>query len=67
MKALTLIIGVVLLAVGVAGFLGMLPMDLTRSALFAITGAVGVMIGLAHRRPLTPTTTASDNDLRPWK
>jgi len=67
MKALTLIIGVVLLAVGVAGFLGMLPLDFMRSALFAVTGAVGVMIGLSHRRPLTPTTTAGENDLRPWK
>ena len=67
MKALTLVIGVALLAVGVAGFLGMVPMDLMRSALFAITGAVGVMVGLSHRRPLAPTTPVSDHDLRPWK
>ena len=77
MKALALIIGVVLLAIGIAGFVpalnadgvlfGVLPMDFMRSALFAVTGAVGVMIGLSHRRSLTPTTPTSDNDLRPWK
>ena len=77
MKALTLIIGVVLLAIGIAGFVpalnadgvlfGFLPMDFMRSALFAVTGAVGVMIGLSHRRPLAPSETVGDNDLRPWK
>lgn len=77
MKALSLVIGVVLLAIGIAGFVpalnadgvlfGVLPMDLMRSALFAITGAVGVMIGLSRRRELTPSPTVSGNDLRPWK
>ncbi len=77
MKALTLIIGVVLLLIGIAGFVpalnadgvlfGVLPMDLMRSALFAITGAVGVMIGLSRRRSLTPTSPISENDMRPWK
>ena len=77
MKALTLIIGVVLLGIGIAGFVpalnaggvlfGVLPMDFMRSALFAITGAVGVMIGLSPRRALTPVEAASDGDMRPWK
>jgi hypothetical protein len=77
MKALALVIGVILLAVGIAGFVpalnadgvlfGVLPMDFMRSALFAVTGAVGVMIGLSHRRELTPPASATGtNDLRPW-
>ena len=76
MKALTLIIGVILLAIGIAGFVpalnadgvlfGVLPMDFMRSALFAVTGAVGVMIGLSHRRAITPPTTSSENDMRTW-
>ena len=67
MKALTLILGVVLLAAGVAGFFGVLPLDFMRSALFAITGAVGVMIGLSHRRALVPASSTSESDMRPWK
>ena len=67
MKALTLVLGVVLLAVGVAGFFGALPLDFVRSALFAITGAAGVMIGLSHRRALVPLSSTSDRDMRPWK
>ena len=77
MKALTLIIGVILLAIGIAGFVpalnadgvlfGVLPMDFMRSALFAVTGAVGVMIGLSHRRSLTPPANpAAGTDLRNW-
>ena len=67
MKALTLVLGVVLLAIGVCGFFGLAPLDFMRSALFAITGAVGVMIGLAYRRTLAPANTVSDSDMRPWK
>lgn len=75
MKVLALIIGFILLAIGIAGFVpaltpggvlfGVLPVDTLRSALFIITGAVGVMIGLAGRRELPPTTS-SGNDLRFW-
>ena len=77
MKALTLVIGVILLAIGVAGFVpalnadgvlfGVLPMDFMRSALFAITGAVGLLIGLSHRRDLAPPpNAAAGTDLRGW-
>ena len=75
MKIVALLIGVALLAIGIAGFVpglvtdgvlfGVLPMDTMRSALFAITGAVGIMIGLANRRELPPTTS-NGNDLRFW-
>ena len=77
MRMLALLIGVVFLAMGVAGFVpaltpggmlfGVMPMDLLRSALFAVTGAVGIMIGLSRRRGM-PVVAASkgDDDLRPW-
>lgn len=75
MKIVALLIGIALLAIGIAGFVpglvadgalfGVLPMDTLRSALFIITGAVGVMIGLAGRRELPPTTS-NGNDLRFW-
>ena len=76
MKAVALLIGFVLLAIGVAGFVpvltpdgmlfGLMPMDMMRSALFAITGAVGIMIGLSNRRSLPPTASTGQNDMRPW-
>ena len=66
MRTLALLIGIALLAIGVAGFVpglnpdgllfGVMPMDVMRSALFAITGAVGIMIGLSRRRSLPPTS-----------
>lgn len=75
MKIVALLIGLALLAIGIAGFVpglvadgvlfGVLPMDTLRSALFVITGAVGIMIGLASRRDLPPTTSTG-NDLRFW-
>ena len=75
MKIVALLIGIALLAIGIAGFVpglvsdgmlfGVLPMDTMRSALFAITGVAGIMIGLAGRRELPPTTS-SGNDLRFW-
>ena len=77
MKALTLVIGLVMLAIGISGFIpslnpdgvlfGILPMDFVRSVLFTITGAVGVIIGLSRRRELVPLRSASENDLRRWK
>ena len=70
-------IGLVLLALGVACFLpglaadgtlfGMFPVTTPLALAFIVTGAVGVMIGLSHRRALTPTETVGANDLRPWK
>jgi len=55
MRIVALLIGIVLLGIGIAGFVpalspdgmlfGVMPMDMVRSALFAITGAVGIMIG----------------------
>ena len=71
MKTPALIIGIALLAIGVAGFVpqlndggmlfGVMPMDTLRSILFAVTGAVGIMIGLSRRRELgAPRTNGHD-------
>ena len=73
MRTLALLIGIALLAIGVAGFVpglnpdgllfGVMPMDMMRSALFAITGAFGIMIGLSRRRRLPPSAGDS-GDMR---
>jgi hypothetical protein len=75
MKILALVIGFILVAVGIAGFVpaltpdgvlfGVLPADTLRSALFIVTGAVGILIGLNSRRELPPATS-NGNDLRYW-
>jgi hypothetical protein len=77
MRTIALLIGIVLLAIGVAGFVpalspdgllfGVMPMDMVRSALFAITGAVGIMIGLSRRRDMTTGTLVDQDDMRRWK
>jgi hypothetical protein len=77
MKAVALLAGIVLLALGVAGFIpqlnpdgqlfGVLPMDPIMSGLFVITGLAGIAIGMSARRHLAPPSSAgSTNDLRPW-
>ena len=75
MKTLAFVVGVILLAMGVASFvpglspdgrlLGILAMDTLRGILFIVTGLVGIAIGMANRRGLPPPPTG-DNDLRPW-
>lgn len=76
MKAIALVIGVALLALGLAGFVpdlnpdgllfGVMPMNAIMSGLFMITGLAGIAIGIASRRHLTPPASASSNDMRPW-
>ena len=76
MKVLALIIGIALLAIGVAGFVpqltqdgmlfGVMPMDQLRCILFIVTGAFGIFIGLSRRRaPLVTNGTAGD--MRDWR
>lgn len=75
MKTVAFIIGVILLAMGIASFvpglspdgrlLGILAMDTLRGILFIVTGLVGIAIGMANRRALPPPPSG-DNDLRPW-
>ena len=76
MKSVAIIIGVVLLALGLAGFVpdlnpdgqlfGVMPMNMVMSVLFVITGIAGIAIGMSSRRHLSPTRTASSDDMRPW-
>ena len=77
MKAVSIVIGVVLLALGLAGFIpdlnpdgqlfGVLPMNTVMSVLFVITGLAGIAIGMSSRRTLTPTSSNSADDMRNWK
>ena len=76
MKTVSILVGVVLLALGLAGFIpdlnpdgqlfGVMPMSIVTSVLFVITGLAGIAIGISSRRTLTPTANTSDNDMRPW-
>jgi uncharacterized membrane protein HdeD (DUF308 family) len=73
MKTVTLILGFVLLALGIAAFIpglavdgvlfGMVPVTTMLALAFIFTGAIGVMIGLSHRRGLPPMA-GEGNDLR---
>jgi hypothetical protein len=72
MKTIALLVGLALLALGVACFIpglaadgvlfGMFPVSTPLAIAFVITGAVGIMIGLRRTRPLT--IQRGDNDLR---
>jgi hypothetical protein len=76
MKVVALLIGVALLALGVAGFVpalsqdgllfGVLPANPVISGLFVITGIAGIVIGTSSRRTLVPTDRAQGQDMRPW-
>ena len=76
MKTVALIVGVILLAMGVASFvpglspdgrlLGILAMDAVKGVLFVLTGLAGVAIGMSHRRSLPPPPGSAGNDLRFW-
>ena len=76
MKAMATLLGVVLLALGVAGFVpslnpdgqlfGVMPMSTLMSGLFVITGIAGIAIGMSSRRTLAPPRAGGDGDMRPW-
>ena len=76
MKAIATLVGVVLLALGLAGFVpdlnpdgqlfGVMPMNMVMSVLFVITGIAGIAIGMSSRRTLAPPRSTGDNDMRPW-
>jgi hypothetical protein len=61
-----LLVGIVLLLAGVACFVpgvsdggmlfGRFPMSTPMAIAFVVTGVVGVMIGLSHRREIAPPT-----------
>ena len=72
MKTLALLVGLVLLALGVACFVpglaadgvlfGMFPVSTPLAIAFVITGAAGIMIGLRRTRELT--IQRGTNDMR---
>ena len=72
MKTLALLVGLVLLALGVACFVpglaadgvlfGMFPVSTPLAIAFVITGAVGILIGLRRARELT--IQRGTNDMR---
>ena len=72
MKTIALLVGLVLLALGVAcfvpglaadgGLFGMVPVSTPLAIAFLITGAVGIMIGLRRTRELT--IQRGTNDMR---
>ena len=74
MKTVALVIGIVLLLAGIAGFIpqltpggllfGVMPMDTLRSVLFLVTGVAGIMIGVMHRRALVEPRVEGRRDLR---
>ena len=76
MKVVALLIGIALLALGVAGFVpalnengmlfGVVPANPVICGLFVITGLAGIVIGTSNRRTLVPTNRAHETDLRPW-
>ena len=77
MKTIATLLGVVFLALGIAGFVpdlnpdgrlfGMMPMNMVTCVLFVITGLAGIAIGMSSRRTMVPRSGSSgDDDMRPW-
>ena len=76
MKTVAMLLGALLLALGLAGFVpdlnpdgrlfGAIPMNTVISVLFVITGLAGLAIGMSQRRTMIPRAPSSGNDLRPW-
>ena len=77
MKVAAMVIGVALLALGLAGFIpqlnpdgllfGVMPMDAIYSVLFVITGLAGIAIGMSSRRHIVPPARSTgEQDMRPW-
>ena len=73
MKTAALVIGLLLLALGIACFIpglatdgtlfGMFPISTGLAIAFIVTGFVGIMIGSKRERDL-PTVSSDGNDLR---
>jgi hypothetical protein len=63
MKTLALLAGLVFIALGVAGFAGVIAMAPMHAAILAASGVLFAIFGLARRRALIPTR-APGNDMR---
>ena len=65
MKITALIAGLVLLALGIAGFAGLIAMPQMQSAVLAASGVLFALFGASRRRTMIPPSP-SGHDLRPW-
>ena len=74
MKTLALVVGLALLALGIAGFVpgvavdgvlfGMFPFPMAVAIAFIVTGFVGVMIGASRKRGLVEPRIEGGHDMR---
>jgi arginine exporter protein ArgO len=63
MKTLALLAGLAFIALGVAGFAGLIAMAPMHAAVLAASGVLFAIFGLSRRRALTPPRTPG-NDMR---
>lgn len=63
MKKLAVIAGILFLALGIAGFAGLIAMAPTHSAVLAVAGVLFALFGLTNRRAIVPPR-GPGNDLR---
>jgi hypothetical protein len=54
MKRLALVLGVLFLLLGIAGFAGLYAANPVHSAIYAGAGLLGVLVGLTHRKQIVP-------------
>ena len=77
MKTVAMLLGVMFLALGLAGFVpdlnpdgrlfSVIPMNTVTSILFVITGIAGIAIGMSSRRTMIPpSSSGGGDDMRPW-
>jgi hypothetical protein len=64
MKTLALLAGLVFIAIGVAGFAGVIAMAPMHAAVLAVSGVVFAIYGLSRRRTLMPTRAPGGHDMR---
>jgi hypothetical protein len=63
MKKLAVIAGILFLALGIAGFAGLMAMPPTYSAVLAVAGVFFTMFGLRRRKAIVPSR-APGHDMR---
>ena len=60
MKTLALLAGLVFIAIGIAGFAGIVAMAPMHAAVLGISGVAFAIFGLSRRRAITPTRGPGD-------
>ena len=66
MKIVALIAGLVLLALGIAGFAGAIAMAQMHAAVLAVSGVIFALYGISSRRRAMVPPGPSGHDMRPW-